>query len=170
VGLKNVLGGDNRFYNNIFVAADVEIPNRNDPKAERKNGYGLEVYNLVKLDMHMGGNVYYNGARACVKETDFAEKGDFDPKIELAEKGENVYLDVTFDESIESLGSKFVTTGLLGKAVVPNQAFENADGSALEVDTDYFGNKRGSKDPTVGPFEDPGKGRLTLKVWPVEGR
>jgi hypothetical protein len=170
VGLKNVLGGDNRFYNNIFVAADVEIPNRNDPKAERKDGYGLEVYNAVKLSMQMDGNVYYKGAKPCVKETNYVEKADFDPKIEIVEQGENVYLHVTLDESVESLDSKLVTTDLLGKAVVPDQAFENPDGSALKIDADYFRSKRSDNDPTAGPFEHPGQGRLTLKVWPVERR
>jgi hypothetical protein len=50
--------------------------------------------------------------------------------------------------------------------VIPDQAFENPDGSPLRIDTDYFGNKRNDKNPTAGPFENPGQGRLSLKVWP----
>ncbi|MHC4212064.1 MAG: right-handed parallel beta-helix repeat-containing protein [Planctomycetota bacterium] len=166
VGLKKILGGDNRFYSNIFIEADKKISNRNDPNAERKDGYGLEVYNLVKLPMQMKGNVYYKGAKPCISETNYLEKPDFDPKIELTERGENVYLNITLDESCNSLNNKLVTTNLLGKAVIPDQAFENPDGSPLKIDSDYFGKKRNDKNTTAGPFENPGKGRLTLKVWP----
>ena len=44
-------------------------------------------------------------------------------------------------------------------------AFENPDGSALKIDTDYFGKKRNKLNPTVGPFEESGNGKLKLKVW-----
>ena len=170
VALKNILGGDTRFYNNIFIEADIQIPNRNDPNAERKDGYGLEVYNAVKLPMQIDGNVYYKGAKPCISETNYIEKPDFDPKIEIVEQGENVYLHITLDESFKSLHNKLVTTKLLGKALIPGQAYENPDGSPLKIDTDYFGNKRNDKNPTAGPFEKPGQGRLSLKVWPVVQR
>ena len=29
----------------------------------------------------------------------------------------------------------------------------------------YFGNSRGGLNPSVGPFENPGKGLVRLKVW-----
>ena len=170
VALKNILGGDGRFYNNIFVAADAEIPNRNNPKAERKDGYGLEVYNAVKLPMQIDGNVNYKGAKPCISETNYIDKSDFDPKIKLVEQGENVYLHITLDESFKSLHNKLVTTKLLGKAKIPDQAFENPNGSPLKVDADYFGKKRNDENPTAGPFENPGQGRLSLKVWPVGQR
>jgi hypothetical protein len=166
-GLKNILGGDTRFHNNIFVEGDAEIPNRNDPNAERKTGYGLEVYNDVKLPMQIEGNVYFKGAKPCIKETNYVENPDFDPKIEIVEQGENVHLYITLDKSFKSLNNKLVTTKLLGKAVIPGQAYENPDGSPLKIDTDYFGKKRNDKNPTAGPFENPGEGRLSLKVWPV---
>jgi hypothetical protein len=165
VALKNILGGDGRFYNNIFVEADADIPNRNDPNAERKDGYGLEVYNAVKLPIQINGNVYYKGAKPYIKETNYVEKAGFDPKIKLVEQGENVYLHITLDKSFKSLNNKLVTTKLLGKAMIPGQAYENPDGSPLKVDTDYFGKKRSKANPSAGPFENPEDGKLTLKVW-----
>ena len=170
VALKNILGGDNRFYNNIFVEADAEIPSRNDHNAERKKGYGLEVYNAVKLPVQIEGNVYFKGAKPCIKETNYVENPDFDPKIEIVEQGESAYLYITLDDSSKSLNNKLVTTKLLGKAVIPGQAYENPDGSPLKIDTDYFGKKRNDKNPTAGPFENPGQGRLSLKLWPVGQR
>lgn len=53
----------------------------------------------------------------------------------------------------------------LGKAKMPNEAFENPDGTPLKIDTDYFGNNRSESNPSAGPFENPGKGSLKLKVW-----
>jgi len=166
-GLKTITGGDNRFYNNIFVAGDAKIRRRNDPKANRRTGYGLEVYNDAELPVQIAGNVYFKGAKPCIKETNYVEKAGFDPKIKIVEEGENVYLYITLDRSLKSLNNKLVTTKLLGKALIPRQAYENPDGSPLKIDTDYFGKQRNEKNPTAGPFENPGEGRLSLKVWPV---
>ena len=41
----------------------------------------------------------------------------------------------------------------------------SADGSPLKINTDFFGKKRSKSQPTPGPFEKPGTGPLTLKVW-----
>ena len=58
-----------------------------------------------------------------------------------------------------------MTTELLGKAKIPGLPYENPDGSPLKIDTDYFGKRRNEASPTAGPFENPGAGPLTLKVW-----
>ncbi len=63
---------------------------------------------------------------------------------------------------------KLVTTQLLGKAVIPDQAFENPDGTPLRIDTDYFGKKRNEKNPFPGPFEIPQGGKQILKVWEMK--
>ena len=61
--------------------------------------------------------------------------------------------------------TKLVTTERLGKARVAGVSYENADGSPLQVDTDYFGKARSRARPTPGPFEQPGAGPLALRVW-----
>jgi len=166
-GLKALAGGDNRFYNNIFVAGDAEIPPSRDPKAIRRTGFGLAVYNEARLPMQVDGNAYFKGAQPYAKETNYLAKADFDPKAEIADQDGNVYLYITLDKSVKTLNNKLVTTQLLGKALIPGQAYENPDGSPLRIDTDYFGKNRNAKNPTPGPFENPGEGRLVLKVWPV---
>jgi hypothetical protein len=55
----------------------------------------------------------------------------------------------------------------LGKAAVPGVLFENPDGSPCLLNTDYFGQKRSQTNPFPGPFELPGGGRQSLKVWPL---
>jgi alpha-N-arabinofuranosidase len=47
----------------------------------------------------------------------------------------------------------------------PESIYENADASPLNVDTDYFDKKRDSSNPFPGPFETPGQGEVSVKVW-----
>ncbi len=175
VGLREISGGDTRFLNNIFVAGYEGNARQRNPEYKKRTGYGIESYGLhayndAVFPVMADGNVYYKGAKPCIKGTNYIEKPDFDPKIEKVEQGENVYLNITLDKSLNSLNNKLVTTKLLGKAMIPGQAFENPDGSPLKIDTDYFGNKRNDKNPNAGPFENQGQGRLSVKVWPVEQR
>jgi hypothetical protein len=159
-GMVAIAGGDVRFYNNIFVApAD---------KDNQPGTYGLAVYNKAKPPMYVDGNIYLNGAAPYADESSRIEQSGFDPKIEVVEKGNDVYLHITVDRSWYDLQNKLVTTKLLGKARVPDLPHVNRDDTPLKVDTDYFGKKRNDKNPTAGPFANPGQGRLSLKVWPVQ--
>jgi hypothetical protein len=175
VGLHEISGGDTRFFNNIFVAGYEGNAGQSDPEYKKRSGYGnesygLQAYNDAVFPVMADGNVYFKGAKPCIKETNYVEKPDFDPKIEIVEQGENVYLHITLDKSFKSLYKKLVTTKLLGKALISGQAYENPDGSPLKIDTDYFDRKRNKANPSAGPFENRGQGRLSLKVWPVGQR
>jgi len=155
-GLLNIAGGDNRFYNNIFVAADA---------ASDTAMYGLAVYDKAARPIFAAGNVYLNGARPCANEKHCVKQAGFDPGIQLAQKDESVLLRMTFDRSWRELDTAPVTTKRLGAAAVSKAAYESFDASPLTVDADYFGNKRNEANPSPGPFENPGEDRRTLKVW-----
>jgi hypothetical protein len=58
-----------------------------------------------------------------------------------------------------------ITSELLGFAKIPKARFENADGTTLMIDKDYFGHVRTSYNDVAGPFVDLEKGRVMLKVW-----
>jgi alpha-L-arabinofuranosidase len=146
-GLRKIQGGDDRFYNNLFVTG------------------GLDAYNKATLPMRIDGNVYYHGAKPYVKETNHVMRPYFDPEIKIVEEGDSVFLYITLDDSFNTLDTPLVTTALLGRAKIPDAAYENPDGTLLKIDTDYFGKKRSEENPTPGPFENPGEGKLTLKVW-----
>jgi hypothetical protein len=166
-GLDSVAGGDDRFYNNILVgnggppAAGTEA----DADPERFGGYGLWVYNFRELPLDTGGNVYLKGARSY-----FKEQGDLvltaDPKCELREEGDRLYLLLELPAEVGKAATNIVNTEMLGKARIPGLAYENADGTALAIDSDYFGNKRRASAPSAGPFERPGHGSLRLQVVP----
>jgi len=147
-GLSNIQGGDDRFYNNLIIQPG-----------------GLDGYDKAALLMQIEGNIYYNGAKPTLKETNSLVKAEFNPEVKLVEEGESVFLHITLDDSWRALDNPLVITSLLGRAKMSKAAYENPDGTSLKIDTDYFGKKRSQTNPSSGPFENPGKGKLTLKVW-----
>jgi alpha-L-arabinofuranosidase len=167
-GLINIRGGDHRFFNNIMFgdgASSTEAGKAGGQSPEKAAGCGLWVYDSRELPLKTGGNVYYNEARPYSREADPRRVADSRPRVRVFEEGEHVFLLFNAGPEITQPGATLVTTALLGKALVSQCAYENADGSALAVDTDYFGQKRNSANPTAGPFETPGRGGLRLKVW-----
>ena len=59
-----------------------------------------------------------------------------------------------------------VTTELLGLAMIPDAPFEQADGTAYQLDIDYVGRKRNTENPSPGPFEWSNETVIRIKVWP----
>jgi len=148
-GLRNIVGGDDRYYNNVFV--------------ERAD---LSQYDAAKMPMWMDGNVFLKGAKPSKHEKDPLVKPEFDPAPKLVEKFDGVCMTVTFDKAWAAERTrKLVTTELLGKATIPNLPYEQPAGTPIRVNTDYFGKSRSETNPTPGPFENAATGPLVLKVW-----
>jgi len=164
-GLRNIYGGDNRFYNNIFVKQDAENEPSMDNSDSHVKGYGLEPYKRIEFPVISEGNIYYNGARPLETRSPQDIIADFDPRITLEEGPDGLYLHLVLDNSAEELPTGLVTSSRLGRTLISEASFENPDGSALSVDQDYSGNLRKASKPTTGPFEKPGTGKLKLKVW-----
>lgn len=141
--------GDHRFYNNLFV--------------ERCN---LNGFDAAQLPVFMAGNAYLKGSKPSKFDTAALVLPDFNPGLKLVEKADGWYLTLAEDPTWRHEAKRqLVTTELLGKVKVPDCAFENADGSPLRITTDYFGKKRDEENPMPGPFETPGTGLLSTKVW-----
>jgi alpha-N-arabinofuranosidase len=150
-GLRNIQGGDDRFYNNIFVSYD-----------------GLAPYDKAAQAVQMAGNVFLNGARPSRHEQDPLVRLESDPKIKLVEEKDGVYLHITLDKTwAEKQPRQLVTTELLGRAKVPDLPYKQPDGSPYRIDTDCFGKGKNTANPFPGPFEVPGGGRRVLRVWPL---
>ncbi len=147
-GLLNIAGGDDRFYNNVFI-----------------HPAGLSTYDKAARPVFAEGNVYLQGAEPYANEPDCVRPAQSDPGLRIVEQGESVYLHARVDPSWHNPRSALVTTERLGQAVVSKAAYENPDGTPLALSTDYFGQKRNETAPSPGPFEDPGEGQVTLKVW-----
>jgi alpha-N-arabinofuranosidase len=141
--------GDHRYYNNLFA-----------------QGAGLSTYDNAILPVWMDGNVFLKGSLPCKNEKDPLVKPDFDPAIRMVEEGDGLYLEMKYDPAWNTERTrKLVTSELLGRAIIPNLPYEQSDGKPIRINTDYFGRSRKKSNPTPGPFENPGRGDVKLKVW-----
>jgi hypothetical protein len=164
-GLVKITGGDDRFYNNLFIGNGQPASNQPAGKnLEWISSYGLWGYDTRDLPLRTGGNVYYNWAQPYGKETNATVLAD-NPKVKLVAEGDQFFLHLSVGTELNQANTSLVTTALLGKATIPGQPYESADGSPLKIDTDYLAKERSLARPTPGPFENPGTGSLTIKVW-----
>ena len=148
-GLQNISGGDNRFYNNIFV-----------------NGDGLVPYDKAALPVQMAGNIFLKGPQASMNESAPLVRPDFNPAIKLVENKDDVSLSMTFQKAWAGNSScALITTNLLGRSRIPDLPYQQSSGSSLKIDTDYFGAERNKSTPAPGPFENFSEGPQYLQVW-----
>ncbi len=152
VDLHNNPRGDDRYYNNLFVKSR-----------------GMQDYDVASLPMYMGGNVLLGTTLFTKHEGNPFVDATFKPELTLVEKEDGIYLEGQFKNAwAKEQERALVTTEFLGKAKIPDLPYENKDGSPIRVDTDYMGKNRDKKNPFPGPFENPGSGRVPLKVWPKD--
>lgn len=148
-GLSITRGGDDRWFNNLFVGHN-----------------GLSPYDGVELPVRMDGNVFSNGAKPSKFET--APFTDLEEGfvVRLFEQEDRVFLIIEQKEAQMDIRSKqTITTKMLGKARLADQGYTNVDGSALVIDTDYFGNQRNESKPVAGPLAIPMREKHEVKVW-----
>ena len=148
-GLQDAKNGDQRFYNNVIVTPA-----------------SLNGLDNAMLPCFAAGNVFTKGTQPSKFDVEALQNPDFDTRLQLTEKPDGWYLTLLEDKAWRTdVKRKKVTTDLLGKASVPGCAYENADGSPIGIDTDYFGKKRNENNPFPGPFEISQGGKQILKVW-----
>ena len=141
--------GDHRFYNNLVVAP-----------------CDLQAFDKAALPCFAAGNVFTKGTHPSKFDTGALLKPGFDVAPKLTEKPDGWHLAINVDPAWRNeVKRSLVTTDLLGKAKIPDCAFENADGSPLRLDTDFLGTRRDDNNPSPGPFESPGNGRVDIEVW-----
>ncbi len=146
-GLRTIKGGDDRFYNNIFVG-----PSAVQPKKDA-SGYGLCVYDERPYALQTGGNFYFAGAQPYRTETNSVIQPALSPKLRLTTSDHTTVLESDFGTALQQASPTPVTTERLGRALIPNLPYEAADGSPIRFETDYFGRQRDSLHPMPGPFE-----------------
>ncbi|MBE0655304.1 MAG: right-handed parallel beta-helix repeat-containing protein [Bacteroidales bacterium] len=168
-GYHELLGGDNRFINNIFLRECELNIKQDNPELETRLYYGLEdfglsAYNNSELPVMASGNAYLNGALPFEKEIDHLELSS-SPNLLIEENENGIILSFDFDKELVNMENKVVRTELLGKTLISEQTFVNPDNSPIIIDIDYSGKKRDKVNPVVGPFEIKGSGIREIKVW-----
>jgi alpha-N-arabinofuranosidase len=165
-GLISIKGGDDRFYNNIFIG---QGPAAAAPAPATKNlewisSFGLNGYDSRELPLQTGGNVYCHGAQPYGHEVNGLVLDGCNPEIKLSCENGHYWLRLGMDKELEGAKTVPVTSALLGNASVPRLGYENAAGESVRIETDYFGNRRSTSRPTPGPFEDLGNGAAEFKL------
>jgi len=148
--LSDISRKDQRFHNNLLA-----------------ENCDLSSFAKNPADSQAVGNVYLAGAKPSPHDRDALVVTDFIPGIELDEKPDGWWLEMTVDPAwISSRKRAVVTTESLGTAKIPNARFEQPDGTPYRLDTDYSGKKRNTANPAPGPFEFSDEKAIRLKVWP----
>lgn len=168
-GYHELVGGDDRFINNIFLSGCDVNKNQDNPELETRMSYGKEEFGLgaykgSTLPVIAEGNVYINGALPFEKETNalqIAHSND----VQLEETSEGIFFTFYMDGELMEMQNKAVTTELLGKTSISKQAYVNAENTPIIIDTDYLGDQRNKANPLVGPFELREKGIQKIEVW-----
>jgi alpha-N-arabinofuranosidase len=146
VALPDNPTGDHQFHNNVFVG-------RGD----------MNTFDRATLPMVVDGNVFFKGTKSCKFAVNSHFNRELDPGVKLVTSAHGAQLALTLNPGWAGEASrKLVTTELLGRTAISDAAYEQPDGSPLRIDTDYFGKPRNASNPTPGPFENPGEGKLVL--------
>jgi alpha-L-arabinofuranosidase len=175
-GFSFVYGGDDRFFNNIFIGRDglegVGTAHFKDytvsleeyiEKVHKKPG-DLESFTLVEQPVYINNNVYFNGAEPFERENDKLVDESFDPKLSIIDKGEEVYLSCELPESFENILGEIHSTATLPRVRIVDADFDNPDGSALILDTDLLDNQLQEKS-ALGPISLLKSGKNYIRVW-----
>ena len=176
-GAAIVYGGDDRFYNNIFVGGEgIENCgtagfNANPASYEEyvdlilSLGVGdHEVFNKVEQPVYISANAYLNGAEGFNREKDCYTDKSFNPNVKIVEEGKEVYIEMNVTKGLLDIPSKIVSTETLGTVRIVDAIFDDPNGNQIVMDIDYTGTTRVEKS-VVGPFQGLKEGFNRIKVW-----
>ena len=176
-GTAVVYGGDDRFYNNIFVGGEgikdcgTAGFNPNTASYEEyveqvlSHGVGdLEVFLKTEQPVYIDANAYLNGAEGFDREKNGYHSKAFDPGVKIAEEEDAVYLEMNVEKEMLDIPAKTVSTETLGTVRIVDAIFDDPNGEPIVLDTDYTGAHRAEK-PVVGPVEGLKAGFNRMKVW-----
>ncbi|MCP4314393.1 MAG: hypothetical protein GY790_24325 [Bacteroidetes bacterium] len=170
-GYHELLAGDYRFINNLFVRGCNVNKKQLDPEHKTRLQYGsedfgLSAFNGSALPTRAEGNVYMNEARTFENEANPLELA-YNPEVHIEETNAGIFLSINMDKKVSKMKNQVVTSELLGSATISGQGYVNPDDSSITIDTDFLGNKRNQGNPTPGPFEVSGSGIQKIKISDV---
>ncbi len=179
-GFSVVFGGDERFYNNIFVGGSNHVdsdeycgtstydehPSSYEEYQKRMDELGRgdhDIFQKVSQPVYMNGNIYMKDAKAFGAEKDFILASDFDPSAGIIEKDGRLALQITMPAEAAGFTSDLVSTTSLGSVRIVDGIYDDPEGKEIVLDTDLVGGKRAGR-AAPGPIEGlvPGKNVVYL--------
>ena len=180
-GVSHILGGDNRFYNNIFIrdledeqvsglssfwsgaiqmdgvpgwATFMKTPvgiSQYDDYPSPEDNLDETPHDLRKLPIHAGNNLYLNDARPYLKEVNPKVYPTSFIEVEILDREQGKVKVSIKNASLLEIGCQLITTETLGMSYHAEMNYEEPDGSPFCFDRDFFGKKKERILP--GPFE-----------------
>lgn len=175
-GFAVVYGGDDRFYNNIFIGDDsIEKVGTNHFNgytesleeyidSVQKHPDDLEAFLKVEQPVYINQNAYFNGAVPFEGEDEKLVFDQFNPELSIIEEGGEVYLSCTLPEEFGETLGEIHSTRTLKRVRIVDADFENPDGTEVILSTDYFG-KQKEEQSALGPISNLQKGLNNIKIW-----
>ncbi|MGW7886419.1 hypothetical protein ACWEW8_06990 [Staphylococcus xylosus] len=175
-GFAPVYGGDDRFYNNIFIGQE-GIPNVG---TEIYNGYNTslsefkeavakeegdhESFHKIKQPVYIEDNAYFNKANQFNREDRNFIDESVNPNLSIVEEGNDVYLNISLPESFIEFKGKVYDTETLPKVRIVDADFEGENGNSLTLNTDLNDELRESES-MIGPLQTLTTGNNKVKIW-----
>lgn len=175
-GFAPVYGGDDRFYNNIFIGQE-GIPNVG---TEIYNGYNTslsefkeavakeegdhESFHKIKQPVYIEDNAYFNKANQFIREDRNFIDENVNPNLSIVEEGNDVYLNISVPESFIEFKGKVYDTETLPKVRIVDADFEDENGNSLTLNTDLNDELR-EYESMIGPLQTLATGNNKVKIW-----
>ncbi|WP_214307447.1 right-handed parallel beta-helix repeat-containing protein [Staphylococcus pseudoxylosus] len=175
-GFAPVYGGDDRFYNNIFIGQE-GIPNVG---TEIYNGYNTslsefkeavakeegdhESFHKIKQPVYIEDNAYFNKANQFNREDRNFIDENVNPNLSIVEEGNEVYLNISVPESFIEFKGKVYDTETLPKVRIVDADFEDGNGNSLTLNTDLNDELR-EHESMIGPLQTLTTGNNKVKIW-----
>lgn len=176
-GFAAIYGGDDRYFGNVFVDdGQGELTGTSffdgyttsmeeyieKVQEDAPGDHGL--FKKVEQPVYINDNLYLNGAKAFYREENFFEVDDFNPKIEVYEEEDGVYLSIELPDEYNEIQGQIHTTSSLPRPRIVAYDFDNPDGTELILNQDYLGDVQEGQIKT-GPIAFLERGENKVKVW-----
>lgn len=175
-GISVVYGGDDRWFNNIFIGEGelegVGTAHYNGYTAsleefidtvQNKSGSDHEAFNVVEQPVYINHNAYLNGAEPFDREEKNFVSSE-NPSFQIVDEGKEVYMEINLPEEFEQQTGKVQSTHTLERVRLVDVEFENPDGSEVVINKDLLGKEKEGA-AVLGPIAQLRKGKNRMKVW-----
>ncbi|WP_436960480.1 right-handed parallel beta-helix repeat-containing protein [Staphylococcus xylosus] len=175
-GFAPVYGGDDRFYNNIFIGQEgisnvgTEIYNGYSTslsefkEAVAKEEGDHESFHKIKQPVYIEDNAYFNKANQFIREDRNFIDENVNPNLSIVEEGNDVYLNISVSESFIEFKGKVYDTETLPKVRIVDADFEDENGNSLTLNTDLNDELR-EYESMIGPLQTLATGNNKVKIW-----
>lgn len=175
-GFAPVYGGDDRFYNNIFIGKNAV----NNIGTELYNGYTTsleeykylvsqeegdhQAYHKIKQPVFINNNAYFNKAKHFEKEENNLIDENFNPALSLEEESEGLYLNISLPPSFFEIKGETQSSDTLPKVRLVDADFESPNETPISINTDLVENMR-TDTTLLGPIESLQAGENKVLIW-----